>query len=51
VWNANQCEEMYLSVIDSDEKRSGQEPAPLLIINEETLQAMNLDDACRYLGY
>ena len=27
-----------------------QEPAPLLTINGETLQAMNLDDAC-YLGY
>ena len=28
-----------------------QEPAQLLMINGETLQAMNLDDACRYLGY
>jgi len=26
-------------------------PAPLLTINGETLQAMNLDDACRYLEY
>jgi len=31
--------------------RREQQPAPLLIINGETLQAMNLDDACRYLGY
>jgi hypothetical protein len=38
----------HLSVIDNDKK---QEPAPLLTINGETLQAMNLDDTCRYLGY
>jgi len=38
--------------IDDDKKRTEQEPAPLsLTINGETLQAMNLDDACRYLGY
>ena len=43
----------YLLVIDNDKKRREQEPAPLLTINEETpsLQAMNLGDACRYLGY
>ena len=41
----------YLLVIDNDKKRREQEPAPLLTINRETLQAMNLDDACRYLGY
>ena len=41
----------YLLVIDNDKKRRKQEPAPLLTINGETLQAMNLDDACRYLGY
>jgi len=41
----------YLLVIDDDKKRREQEPAPLLTINGETLQAMNLDDACRYLGY
>ena len=32
-------------------KHREQEPAPLLTINGETLQAMNLDHACRYLGY
>jgi len=37
-------------VIDNDKKRREQEPALLLTINGETLQAMNLDDACRYLG-
>jgi len=29
--------------------RREQDPAPLLTINGETFQAMNLDDACRYL--
>ena len=34
--------------IDDDKKRTEQEPAPLsLTINGETLQAMNLNDACR----
>jgi len=41
----------YLVVIDNDKKRREQEPATLLTINGETLQAMNLDDACKYLGY
>jgi len=41
----------YLLVIDNDKKRREQEPALLLTINGETLQAMNLDSACRYLGY
>jgi len=41
----------YLLVIDNDKKRREEQPAPLLIIIGETLQAMNLDDACRYLGY
>ena len=40
----------YLLVIDNDKKRREQEPAPLLTINGETLQAMNFDDACKYLG-
>jgi len=40
----------YLLEIDNDKKRREQEPALLLTINGESLQAMNLDDACRYLG-
>ena len=40
-----------LLVIDADKKRREQDTTPLLTINGETLQAMNLDDACRYLGY
>jgi len=41
----------YFLVIDNDKKRREQKPAPLLTTNGETLQAMNLNDACRYLGY
>jgi len=41
----------YLLIMDNDNKRREQEPALLLTINRETLQALNLDDACRYLGY
>jgi len=41
----------YLLVIGNDKKCRKQEPALLLTINGETLQTMNLDDACRYLGY
>jgi len=41
----------YLLVIDNDQKRTEQEPAPLLTIKGETLHTMNLDDACRYLEY
>jgi len=41
----------YLLVTDNDKKRREQEPASLSTINRETLQAINLDDACRYLGY
>jgi len=41
----------YLLVIDIDRKRREQEPASLLTINGETLQAMNLDDTSRYLEY
>ena len=36
-----------LLVIDCEKKRREQEPAPLLTIDGETLQAI----ACRYLGY
>jgi len=39
----------YLLVIDNDKKSREQEPSPRLTIKGGTLQAMNLDDACRYL--
>jgi len=42
---------MRLLVVDNDKRRREQEPAPLLTINGETLQVMNFNDACRYLGY
>ena len=38
-------------VIDYDKRCREQESAPLLTINGENVQAMNLDDACRHLGY
>jgi len=41
--------ETYLLVIDNDKKCREQELAQLLTINEETVEVMNLDDACRYL--
>jgi len=40
-----------LLVIDNDKKCRRQEPTPLLTTNGDILRAMNLDDACRYLGY
>ena len=51
MWNADQCEENVFVGIDNDKKRREQEPEPLVTFNRETLPAMNLDDACRYLGY
>jgi len=47
----NNVKKTYLLVINNDKKRREQEPAPLLTINGETLRAMNLNDACRYLGH
>jgi len=38
---------LLVIIVYNDKKRKEQEPAPLLTINGETLQAMNLDDACR----
>ena len=42
---------MYLLVVNNHKKRREQEPALLLTIDGEILQAINLNDACRYLGY
>jgi len=41
----------YLLVIYNDKTHREQESAPLLTISRAKLQLMNLDDACRYLGY
>ena len=41
----------FLLVIDKDQKRRKETPAPELDINGERLRTMNLDEACRYLGY
>jgi len=40
-----------LLLAGNDKKRREQEPALLLTLNRETLQAMNLDEACRYLRF
>ena len=42
---------IFLLVIDKDQKRRKETPAPELKINGERLQTMNFDDACRYLRY
>jgi len=42
---------IYLLIIDDDKKCKEQEPVPLLTIDGETLQTMNLVDACRCLRY
>jgi len=40
-----------LLVIDKDRKRRGSTPAPDLRINGERLKTLDINDACRYLGY
>jgi len=41
----------FLLVIDKDRKRREHTPAPDLRINGERLKTLDIDDACRYLGY
>jgi len=41
----------FLLVTYKNKKRREQEPAPLLTISGENLQAMDLNDVCRYLEY
>jgi len=38
-------------VIDKDQKRRESTPAPDLRINGERLETLDINDACRYLGY
>ena len=49
-WKSTSKKKILL-VIDKDQKRKEETPAPELEINGERLQKMNLDEACRYLGY
>ena len=41
----------FLLVIDKDRKRRERTPAPDLRINGERLKTLDINDACRYLGY
>jgi len=41
----------FLLVIDKDRKRRESTPAPDLRINGERLKTLDINDACRYLGY
>ena len=41
----------FLLVFDKDRKRKESTPAPDLRINAERLKTLDINDACRYLGY
>jgi len=41
----------FLLVIDKDRKRRESTPAPDLRINGERLKTLDINEACRYLGY
>jgi len=41
----------FLLVIDKDRKRRDSKPAPDLRIHGERLKTLDINDACRYLGY
>ena len=41
----------FVLVIDKDRKRRESMPAPDLWINGERLKTLDINDACRYLGY
>ena len=41
----------FLLVIDKDRKRRESMPAPDLRIHGERLNTLDINDACRYLGY
>ena len=51
VWHGDQRKETFLLVIDKDQKRREKTPAPDLRINGERLKTLDINDACRYLGY
>ena len=44
-------EKIWLLVIDKDRKRRESMLAPDLRINGERLKTLDINDACRYLGY
>ena len=51
VWHGDQRKKTFLLVIDNDQKRRESIPAPHLRINGERFQTLDINDACRYLGY
>ena len=51
VWHGDQRKKTFLLVIDKDRKRRKSMPAPDLRINGERLKTLDINDACRYLGY
>jgi len=50
-WHGDQPKKTFLLVIDKDRKRMESIPAPDLRINGERLKTLDINDACRYLGY
>ena len=51
VWHGDQRKKKFLLVIDKDRKKRANTPAPDLRINGECLKTLDINDACRYLGY
>ena len=51
VWHGDQRKKTFLLVIDKDRKRRESTLAPDLRINGQRLKTLDINDACRYLGY
>jgi len=51
VWHGDQRKKTFLLLIDKDRKRRKRMPAPDLRINGERLKTLDINHACRYLGY
>jgi len=51
VWHGDQRNKTFLLVIDKDQKRRESTLAPDLRINGEHLKTLDINEACRYLGY
>ena len=51
LWHGDQRKKTFLLEIDKDQKRRESTPAPDLRINGERLKTLDINDACRYLGY
>jgi len=51
VWHGDKRKKPFLLVIDKDGQRRESTPAPDLRTNGERLKTLDINDACRYLGY